>query len=80
MKHILGGEVLWNWTLVDMANEGERNKKCTLIWLPCQSPREDIQEKVQSQNRLNYINTVWGDRHVKFICFWKFQMKMCSPK
>lgn len=22
MKRILGGEVFWNWTLVDMANEG----------------------------------------------------------
>lgn len=67
MKHILGGEVFWNWTLVDMANEGERDKKGTLRCLLCQSPREEIQKKVQSQNRLNYINIVWGNRHVKFI-------------
>lgn len=55
MKHILGGEVFWNWTLVDMANEGERDKKrySQMSALPITKRRNSEESAVSEQAELH---------------------------
>lgn len=56
-----------NGNLWICANEGEGGVKYTLRCLPRLSPREKFQNKAQSQDRLKYINIIFGNKPVKFI-------------